>query len=69
MERIPEPDTSLSLFGLSHATSVLAITFVILAVYVLVDNLRPQGASRRRDGESDGEAVRWEDPGEEKRAR
>jgi hypothetical protein len=67
MERIPEPDTSLSLFGFSHATSVLAITFAILAIYVLVDNLRPRANQRRH--EQDDETVRWVEPGEEKRAR
>lgn len=67
MERIPEPEASLSLFGLSHATSVLAITFVILAVYILVDNLRPRANPRRRNAEDD--AIHWEEAGDEKRAR
>ncbi len=65
VERIPQPDPELTIFGLSHAASVLAITILVLAVYILVDMIRPGKRARSRNAaETEGDFDWSEDRGD-----
>ncbi len=65
MERIPEPASGLSILGLSHASSVLAVTILVLTIYILFDMLRPRIQRRRREA-SESDVISWDDkPGKD----